>query len=73
MIDIIDVRGMDYMVPKIPGLGDVDWGAFVSALTDIGYNGFACVEIEDRAFEVNNERILESLELSKRYLEQYVI
>lgn len=64
---------LDYMTPKIPGLGDVDWGAFVSALTDIGYNGYACVEIEDRAFEVNNKSILESLRLSKRYLEQYVI
>jgi Xylose isomerase-like TIM barrel. len=64
---------LEYMSPKIPGLGDVDWGAFVSALTDIGYNGYACVEIEDRAFEVNNERILESLKLSKRYLEQFVI
>lgn len=27
---------LDYMSPKLPGLGDVDWGRYVSALTDIG-------------------------------------
>ncbi|NLU09874.1 MAG: sugar phosphate isomerase/epimerase [Tepidanaerobacter acetatoxydans] len=64
---------LDYMSPKIPGLGDVDWAAYVSALTDIGYSGYACIEIEDRAFEENEERILASLKLSKRYLEQFVI
>lgn len=26
---------LDYMSPKLPGLGDVDWGRYVSALTDI--------------------------------------
>lgn len=64
---------LDYMSPKIPGLGDVNWGAYVSALTDIGYNGYACIEIEDRAFEENEERVLASIKLSKRYLEQFVI
>ena len=64
---------LDYMVPKLPGLGDVDWGKYVSALTDIGYDGFACIEVEDRAFEGSRERILESLRLSKKYLEQFVI
>ena len=64
---------LDYMSPKIPGLGDVDWGRYVSALTDIGYDGFACIEVEDRAFESSRERILDSLRLSKRYLDQFVI
>lgn len=64
---------LDYMSPKIPGLGDVDWGAFISALTDIGYNGYACIEVEDRAFEENEKKIIDSLKLSKKYLEQFVI
>lgn len=64
---------LEYMVPKLPGLGDVDWGRFVSSLTDIGYDGFACIEIEDKAFEGGRERILQSLALSKRYMEQFVI
>lgn len=64
---------LDFMSPKLPGLGDVDWGKFVSALTDIGYNGYTCLEVEDKAFEGSQEAVLNSLRLSKRYLEQFVI
>lgn len=64
---------LDYMAPKLPGLGDVDWGRYVSALTDIGYHGYACIEVEDRAFENSEEDILNSIRLSKRYLQQFVI
>ena len=63
---------LDFMQPKIPGLGDIDWGAFVSALTDIGYDGYACIEVEDRAFEGSREKVRKSLSQSKRYLEQFV-
>ena len=64
---------LDYMSPKLPGLGDVDWGKFVSALTDIGYDGFACIEVEDKSFESSRERVLDSIALSERYLDQFVI
>ena len=64
---------LDFMSPKLPGLGDVDWGKYVSALTDIGYDGCTCIEVEDRAFEGSKEKILDSLRLSKRYMEQFVI
>ena len=63
---------LDIMVPKIPGLGDVDWGAFVSALTEAGFDGDACVEVEDRAFESSRERVLASIEQSYRYMRQFV-
>lgn len=64
---------LDFMSPKLPGLGDVDWGRFVSALTDIRYDGFTCIEVEDKAFEGSAAAVLDSLRLSKRYLEQFVI
>lgn len=64
---------LDYMSPKLPGLGDVDWGKFVSALTDIRYDGFTCIEVEDKAFEGSEEAVLKSLELSKHYLQNFVI
>ena len=62
-----------FMSPKLPGLGDVDWGKYVSALTDIGYEGCTCIEVEDRAFEGSKERVLDSLKLSKKYMRQFVI
>lgn len=64
---------LEYMQPKIPGLGDVNWGRFVSALTDIGFDGCAAIEVEDRAFEGTDEKVRSSLILSKRYMEQFVI
>lgn len=64
---------LEFMSPKLPGLGDVDWGKYVSALTDIGYDGYTCIEIEDKAFEGSRESVLNSLKLSKKYMEQFVI
>ncbi|MDO5441314.1 MAG: sugar phosphate isomerase/epimerase [Bacillota bacterium] len=64
---------LEYMSPKLPGLGDVNWGKFVSALTDIGYDGFACMEIEDKAFEGTEEKVLKSLVLTRDYISQFVI
>jgi len=64
---------LQYMSPKLPGLGDVNWGKYVSALTDIGYKGNTCIEIEDKAFEGSDEEIRNSLLLSQKYLKQFVI
>jgi len=63
---------LSFHSPKLPGLGDVDWGKFFSALTDIGYNGSACVEVEDRDFEGSLELRKRSLVQSREYLRQYV-
>lgn len=64
---------LDFMSPKLPGYGDVDWGKYVSALTDIGYDGYTCIEVEDKYFEGSREKVLDSLKLSKRYMDQFVI
>lgn len=64
---------LQYMSPKIPGYGDVNWARYTSALSDIRYNGYTCIEVEDGAFEENEESVLNSLRLSKRYMEQFVI
>ena len=64
---------LDYMSPKLPGLGDVNWPEFISALTQIGYDSCSCVEMEDRAFEGSREKIEASLVLAYRYLRNYVI
>lgn len=64
---------LEFMSPKLPGLGDVDWGKYVSALTDIGFCGNTCIEVEDKAFEGSDERIQASLKISQQYLRQFVI
>lgn len=64
---------LSYMSPKLPGLGDVNWGKYVSALTDIGYNGYACVEVEDKAFEGDRTGVENAVALSYRYMRNFVI
>lgn len=38
-----------------------------------GTESFTCIEVEDRSFESSREKVLDSLRLSKRYMEQFVI
>jgi sugar phosphate isomerase/epimerase len=58
--------------PKIPGMGDVRWGAFLGALSDSGYQGHVAIEVEDRAFEGSVEARQDSLRISRRFLLQYL-
>src|SRR5262249_21050040 len=68
----LGILGLNWHTPKIPGLGDVEWGKLFSALTDAGYQGAVCIEVEDRAFEVSLADRNRALRLSKRFLEQFV-
>ncbi|MDR2553085.1 MAG: sugar phosphate isomerase/epimerase [Treponema sp.] len=58
--------------PKLPGLGGVDFGAFCSALNDIRYDGPACIEVEDKAFEGSVERVKAGIEQSYHFMRQFV-
>lgn len=64
---------LQYMSPKLPGLGDVNWGRYVSALTDIGFDGYSCIEVEDKSFEKNYDDVKKSVTLSTSYLRDFVI
>ena len=57
--------------PKIPGLGQIDFGAMISALNDIGFDGYACNEIEDKTFEGSEANVRTAIEQSYRYLHQF--
>jgi sugar phosphate isomerase/epimerase len=66
------ILGLGWHTPKLPGLGDVAWGPLFSALTDAGYQGVVCIEVEDRAYEGSLDDRQRSLRQSKRFLEQFV-
>ena len=61
-----------YHTPKLPGMGDVDWGKFFSVLTDTGYNGPVCVEVEDRAYEDSLEARKLALVQSHTFLRNFI-
>ncbi|KAA5546187.1 sugar phosphate isomerase/epimerase [Roseiconus nitratireducens] len=63
----------EYHSPKLPGMGDVDWGKFFSTLTDTGYDGPVCVEVEDRAYEGSDQNCLRALQQSYNFLRSYVV
>jgi sugar phosphate isomerase/epimerase len=63
---------LEYHAPKLPGLGDVDWGAFVGTLNEVGYRGPVCVEVEDRAFEDSLESRQAALRQSLTYLRNFI-
>ena len=58
--------------PKLPGFGDVEWGKFFSALSDIGYTSAVCVEVEDRSYEGTLKMRKKSLIQSREYLKQFL-
>ncbi len=63
---------LQFHTPKLPGLGDVDWGRFYSVLTDAGYDGPVCIEVEDRAYEGSLGSRQGALRQSGRYLRQFM-
>ncbi len=63
---------LEYHTPKLPGLGDVHWGHFFSVLTDAGYQGPVCIEVEDRAYEGSLEARKASLRQSRTYLQGFL-
>ncbi|MFQ3591891.1 MAG: sugar phosphate isomerase/epimerase [Gemmataceae bacterium] len=69
----VGVTGLMWHTPKLPGLGDVNWRAFFSALSDTGYNGPICVEVEDRAYEKTADDRKRALLQSAAYLRNFVV
>jgi sugar phosphate isomerase/epimerase len=68
----VGIYGLGWHEPKLPGLGDVAWGPFFAALTDAGYDGPVCIEVEDRAYEGSLEARKRALRQSRKFLEQFV-
>jgi sugar phosphate isomerase/epimerase len=64
--------GMGWQVPRLPGLGQVDWQRFFSALYRNGYDGVICVEHEDRGFEGSDELIKRGFLLARDVLSPWV-
>ncbi len=61
----------EFHTPKLPGMGDVNWGKFFSILTEV-YQGPICVEVEDRAYEGSLDSRLGALRQSEKFLRQFL-
>jgi sugar phosphate isomerase/epimerase len=65
-------QGMGWQNPRLPGLGDIDWGKFISALYRVGYDYVISIEHEDRAFEKTEDLIKRGFLLSRDVLCPYI-
>jgi sugar phosphate isomerase/epimerase len=63
---------LEYHQPKLPGLGEINWGRFFSVLTDVGYSGPVVIEAEDRPYEKSLETRKAALKQAARYLRNYI-
>jgi sugar phosphate isomerase/epimerase len=64
--------GMGWQVPRLPGLGEVDWRVFFSALYRVGYDYVVSIEHEDRGFEGTDELVKRGFLIARDVLEPYV-
>jgi len=67
------VPPMERSTAKLPGLGDIDWGQWVGALSDVGYDGPVCVEVEDEAFTADLPARKRALQISYNVLRPLIV
>jgi sugar phosphate isomerase/epimerase len=60
-------------VPRLPGLGDVDWGRFIAALYAVGYDHVLSIEHEDRQFEGDEELVKRGFLLARDVLQPRIV
>jgi sugar phosphate isomerase/epimerase len=65
--------GIGWQVPRIPGLGEVDWARFVAALYAVGYDHVLSVEHEDRTFEGTQELVERGFLVARNTLEPLLV
>jgi sugar phosphate isomerase/epimerase len=64
--------GIGWQIPRLPGLGHVDWAVVFSALYRAGYDGPIIIEHEDRDFEQTDELVKRGFLIARDVLQPYV-
>ncbi|MCU1475340.1 MAG: Xylose isomerase domain protein barrel [Subtercola sp.] len=64
--------GVGWQVPRLCGLGQIDWGAFFGALYSVGYDYVASIEHEDRAFEGSVETVQRGFAIAHDTLRPFI-
>lgn len=64
--------GMGWQIPRLCGLGDVDWSDFFSGLYHVGYDGPVIIEHEDRVFEGTEDKVKRGFLLARDVLQPFI-
>jgi sugar phosphate isomerase/epimerase len=65
-------QGMGWQVPRLPGLGDMDWRKFFAALTAARYDYVVSIEHEDRVFEGDEALVKRGFYLARDVLKPFI-
>jgi sugar phosphate isomerase/epimerase len=65
--------GIGWQVPRLPGLGEVRWDRFLSALYAIDYDWVVSIEHEDRRFEGELELVQRGFLLARDVLKPLIV
>jgi len=65
-------EGIGWQIPRMPGLGEVDWNAIFSGLYRAGYDGSIIIEHEDRRFEGSDDLVKRGFLLARDVLRPFV-
>ena len=64
--------GMGWQIPRLPGLGQVNWSRFIAALYAVGYDYVLSIEHEDRAFEQTEDLVKRGFYIARDALRPYL-
>lgn len=64
--------GMGWQIPRMPGLGEVNWAETFAGLYRAGYDGAVIIEHEDRDFEGSDAAIKRGFLLARDVLQPFV-
>jgi sugar phosphate isomerase/epimerase len=65
-------NGIGWQIPRLPGLGEVEWSPLFAALYRAGYDGDVIVEHEDRDFEKTDDLLKRGFLLARDVLRPYI-
>jgi sugar phosphate isomerase/epimerase len=65
--------GIGWQIPRLPGLGEVRWDRFISALYAVGYDFALSIEHEDRKFEGDIDLVKRGFLLARNVLAPYLV
>ena len=65
-------QGMGWQAPRLPGRGDVNWGAFIGTLSAAGYDYVVSIEHEDREYEGSEELVKHGFTLARDAIRPFI-
>jgi sugar phosphate isomerase/epimerase len=65
--------GMGWQTPRLPGLGEIRWERFLSALYAVGYDSYISIEHEDRRFEADLDLVKRGFLIARNALRPYIV